>query len=69
MLPKQLEHVTKDHLATYTIFCKYKIILFISSLVVLSLTSLKITQTFHLLLSFAKNQLFSGILKLKIAFG
>ena len=44
MLPKQLEHVIKDHLATYTIFCKYKIILFISSLVVLSLTSLKITD-------------------------
>ena len=32
MLPKQLEHVTKVHLATYTIFCKYKIILFLSGI-------------------------------------
>ena len=32
MLPKQLEHVIKDHLAMYTIFCKYKIILFLSGI-------------------------------------
>ena len=36
---------------------------------IISLTSLKITQTFHLLLGFAENQIVFGILKLKIAFG
>ena len=36
---------------------------------IISLTSLKITQTFQLLLGFAENQIVFEILKLKIAFG
>ena len=36
---------------------------------IISLTSLKITHTFHLLLGFAENQIVLGILKLKIVFG
>ena len=35
---------------------------------IISLTSLKITQAFHLLLDFAENQIVFGILKLEITF-
>ena len=36
---------------------------------IISLTSLKITQTFHLLLGFAENQIIFWDLKFEIAFG
>ena len=36
---------------------------------IISLTSLKISQAFHLLLSFVENQIVFGILKFEIVFG